>query len=749
MSKQDKTKEDLTAEVKRYAIELGADLVGVAPVSRYENAPEMLKPQAHLPGAKSVISMAVHYVDASVEWGGEPNPNYSGPFAIGVIPKLDTINYRLARFLEKRGYETMPLPCTYYWRHRPYKTIPYPHAASFSHMTAFVAAGLGEYGWHGMVMSPKYGPRVRLISLITSAKLFPDPLYRGEPLCDRCGMCAKHCPGKNYEKQYLLDPEYFEFKIEDKIFKYPNINRWRCFYGEQSHLDMNELVNEKFMTEEGIYAAMRRGVKRVPGTGGYFCASFKYCMAKPIRLWDRKYTPGPRRKKTVRNVAPDDMLKHIEDLAIRVGANRLSIQPLSRFEGLKGNFHQGFRTDEFFKHFSWVITIGRHGPDYKHGGYLAARNEGYAQSTVWGGLMMGIMDISRYLDDFCGLDATQDWQLTGISDKAAEIAGWNKEQPDCEIWSCSVICRGPFHEINKKLALWEKPSAPDVTRSLPFLKYVDKIGIVSVDKIKTPEIMRLKEAWPAFRTLIVLLNGIPSQVVQLAGRQKADCGASYAYVNYQMLRETLWAAHDLSDWLKEQGHQAIPLLDLTRESFPTIGGLIGGKLPDLRANAPFAAAAGLGAIGRNGMLLTPEFGPRQRYAFVLTNAELAETTKYQGPTLCAERCKLCAKACPVHALNQDKTDKVSLNDGKVSEVFERHETRCRWARNLGMVAEEGISTVGWKTPDLPVPDQLTDEDIKKALGMKDSIQVLLYNGPNHADIIIERCLQACPVGKNK
>ena len=187
-------------ELKRKARELGADLVGIAPVARWNNAPEMLRPTAHLPEAKSVIALSIHHPDASVEWGGLPNSNYSGPFQLGMIPKLDTISWRLCKFLESYGFASIPLPCTGFWRHRPYKDIPTTNTASFSHRHAFVAAGLGEFGWNNMALSPEYGPRNRLVSLITEAELDGDPLYSGEPLCDRCGMCEHMCPGKNYRK---------------------------------------------------------------------------------------------------------------------------------------------------------------------------------------------------------------------------------------------------------------------------------------------------------------------------------------------------------------------------------------------------------------------------------------------------------------------------------------------------------------------------------------------------------------------
>src|SRR5574344_1120236 len=98
--------------IKEKARELGADLVGIAPVSRWKDAPAMLRPTAHLPEAKSVIALSIHHPDASVEWGGLPTSNFSGPFQLGMIPKLDTISWRLAKFLEAKGYAAIPMPCT-------------------------------------------------------------------------------------------------------------------------------------------------------------------------------------------------------------------------------------------------------------------------------------------------------------------------------------------------------------------------------------------------------------------------------------------------------------------------------------------------------------------------------------------------------------------------------------------------------------------------------------------------------------
>ena len=64
-----------------------------------------------------------------------------------------------------------------------------------------------------------------------------------------------------------------------------------------------------------------------------------------------------------------------------------------------------------------------------------------------------------------------------------------------------------------------------------------------------------------------------------------------------------------------------------------------------------AVRCGLGERALTGNVLTKEFGPLQRYAFILTNAEL-EPTPLKKHGLC-DGCKKCIAACPGHALSED------------------------------------------------------------------------------------------------
>lgn len=68
---------------------------------------------------------------------------------------------------------------------------------------------------------------------------------------------------------------------------------------------------------------------------------------------------------------------------------------------------------------------------------------------------------------------------------------------------------------------------------------------------------------------------------------------------------------------------------------------------------PLAVDAGLGELGRNGMLITPEFGPRCRISIVTTDLPL-EPDKHK-PLGIFETCQLCdkcARACPAKAISK-------------------------------------------------------------------------------------------------
>jgi epoxyqueuosine reductase len=82
--------------------------------------------------------------------------------------------------------------------------------------------------------------------------------------------------------------------------------------------------------------------------------------------------------------------------------------------------------------------------------------------------------------------------------------------------------------------------------------------------------------------------------------------------------------------------------------------------PDVFIHMRIAAvAAGMGEIGYSKMFISPQFGPRQRLAAVLTDAPLDPDPLYDGPQLC-DRCMSCVRDCTGEAISPDRTVKITV-----------------------------------------------------------------------------------------
>jgi epoxyqueuosine reductase QueG len=197
-------------EVKDYALSQSATLVGIASVVRFEGAPQGHHPLDLLPGARSVVSMAVKLPDRIVEWDEmlkdsaymqdpEVWKHVAQDHLYGRIAyeaaniRLEQLGLLLSIFFEKHGYRSLPFPATYAHDWRTMLEVP-EMFAPFSHRHAAVRAGLGAFGLNNLVLTPQFGPRVRFMSVLTVAELEPDPmLEKNVCLGRKCLACVKQC----------------------------------------------------------------------------------------------------------------------------------------------------------------------------------------------------------------------------------------------------------------------------------------------------------------------------------------------------------------------------------------------------------------------------------------------------------------------------------------------------------------------------------------------------------------------------
>ena len=85
----------------------------------------------------------------------------------------------------------------------------------------------------------------------------------------------------------------------------------------------------------------------------------------------------------------------------------------------------------------------------------------------------------------------------------------------------------------------------------------------------------------------------------------------------------------------------------------------GHPLGGLALYPPLAQMAGLGWIGLNGIIITPEHGPRIRLAAVFTSIEnlpFCDQNEHNWVTEYCSTCKICLKECPPKALYETPVD---------------------------------------------------------------------------------------------
>ena len=179
-------------EIREFIFSIGVDDVGFANASDY-NSPKSYEITKFLPDAKSIIVLAFKVLSSC------ESPSLS--VALNGYLDLDQFarnaNYQVARFLENRfGAKVANIPLsTPFEIHNDRKAI-----ADFSHRHAAVAAGLGTFGRHNMVIHPRYGTRVNFVSIVTNLTLQPSPRPK-EDLCIHCNLCVENCPGKALDEE--------------------------------------------------------------------------------------------------------------------------------------------------------------------------------------------------------------------------------------------------------------------------------------------------------------------------------------------------------------------------------------------------------------------------------------------------------------------------------------------------------------------------------------------------------------------
>jgi len=176
------------SRIKKHAAKAGADLCGIAPASRFRQAPPGFRPTDIWDGAQSVVVVAKRVPEGALLAPG-PVPY---KFAYDTTLQAVMLLMRdLSLALQDSGVAAVPVPSEpyEYWDEQAKEgrgILSLKHAG--------VLAGLGVMGTNTLLTNRRYGNRITLGALLLGIDVKGDPIAASHLDCDNCRACVTSCP---------------------------------------------------------------------------------------------------------------------------------------------------------------------------------------------------------------------------------------------------------------------------------------------------------------------------------------------------------------------------------------------------------------------------------------------------------------------------------------------------------------------------------------------------------------------------
>lgn len=205
--------------VKEIALREGMSLFGVANLEGLESE-FRISPESVYKGLKYGISMGFHLSDRIIE-GIMDKPTQMYLFHYKRVNLLlDEAGLKVMAFIQDQGYDALPIHASQIsdWGGTMRGHVSHKMIARY--------AGLGWIGRNILLVNPRYGSRVRYVSVLTDMPLRVDSeLSEG---CGSCRMCIEVCPAgaiKEKPEDFNLEACYQQL---DYFRKKENLGQHIC-----------------------------------------------------------------------------------------------------------------------------------------------------------------------------------------------------------------------------------------------------------------------------------------------------------------------------------------------------------------------------------------------------------------------------------------------------------------------------------------------------------------------------------------
>ena len=203
---------------------LGADVIRSCNVERWEELPMQppkFWPQNIWPWVKNVIVFGIPLYSPMMQTA--PSMVYQELYDT-TNRILDELAYKAVREINKLGYKAIFFPRDCYFSIDV--LVDNPNAA-FSHVIAGYYAGLGTIGDSHNLITKEFGPRLRIVSVLTDAPIEPDAMSEKD-LCLHCKKCLNLCPAKCFTENKGHVYDYDKVRCTEYHCTLVKEHHWPC-----------------------------------------------------------------------------------------------------------------------------------------------------------------------------------------------------------------------------------------------------------------------------------------------------------------------------------------------------------------------------------------------------------------------------------------------------------------------------------------------------------------------------------------
>lgn len=170
--------------LKAIAKEAGADLCGIADLAPFKES-WIVIPKHLLDHYTMAVSIAVRLDNAIIDAISDaPTVDYARHYRETNM-RLDDITAQIVAWIGTKGFQSSAVPASHVADEENL-------LGSLSHKAVARMAGIGWQGKSLLIVSPQYGPRIRLATVITDMPLAFDQPIRNR--CGECRECSEACP---------------------------------------------------------------------------------------------------------------------------------------------------------------------------------------------------------------------------------------------------------------------------------------------------------------------------------------------------------------------------------------------------------------------------------------------------------------------------------------------------------------------------------------------------------------------------